>query len=216
MTQPGSNATRIRPAKRRMASEDRRRQILAVAAELFSARGYAGTTTKQIAEAAGVSEPIVFRLFATKEDLYTAILEDRRPREGLEEWLAELRAIADRKDDEALFCAVTAGILRSYREDPVSHRLMLYAALESHKLGSVLQLKYMMPVVSFLREYVSRRQAEGAFRLVSPDMVAAGVAALPAHIAQWSGFGLNPLGLTDDDVLAFSRLFIRGLRVGDP
>jgi AcrR family transcriptional regulator len=219
MTQPKTNSTRIRAGanrKRRMASEDRRRQILAVAADLFSARGYAGTTTKQIAEAAGVSEPIVFRLFATKEELYTAILEDRRPREGLEEWLAELRAIADRKDDESLFCAVAAGILRSYREDPVSHRLMLYAALESHKLGSVLQLKYMMPVVSFLREYVSRRQAEGAFRPISPDMVAAGVTAVAAHIAQWSGFGLNPLGLTDDDVIAFSRLFFVGLRAEKP
>jgi AcrR family transcriptional regulator len=162
-----------------------------------------------------VSEPIVFRLFATKEDLYAAILEDRLPEGDLEQWLAQLRAIADRRADEELFRAVAEGILKSYREDPVSHRLMLYAALESHKLASVLQRKYMVPLMSFLREYVSRRQAEGAFRRLSPDMVAAAVTTFPAHIAQWSAFGLNPLGLTDEDVLAFSRAFLAAVRADE-
>jgi AcrR family transcriptional regulator len=215
MSKPETERAKRAPRKARVPSAERRRQILAVAAELFAARGYAGTTTRQIAEAAGVREPIVFRLFATKDELYQAILADRLPREGLEQWLAELREIADRRDDEALFCAMASGILRSYRDDPVSHRLILYAALESHDLGSVLQLRYIVPLVSFLREYVSRRQAEGAFRRVSPDMAAAAAVTFAAHIAQWSAFGLNPLGLTDEDVLAFSRTFLVGLRVDD-
>src|SRR5215216_6376854 len=61
----------------RMAGEERRSQILAVAVSLFSDRGFRGTTTKEIAQAAGVSEAMVFRHFATKEELYTAILDHK-------------------------------------------------------------------------------------------------------------------------------------------
>jgi len=187
-------------------------QIIAVSAELFSAHGFAGTTTKQIAAAAGVSEPIVFRLFGSKEGLYTAILENRLPRERFEDWLGQLRVLAERRDDEGLVEAVARAILQSYRDDPVSHRLMLYAALERHELASTLQLTYMLPIISFLREYVSRRQSEGAFRKINPDIAAVALSGFPAHIAQWTGFGLNPLGLTDDDVIAFALAFLDGLR----
>src|SRR5436309_7181463 len=59
----------------RMAAGDRRLQIAQTAMRLFSERGFRGTTTKEIAHAAGVSEAIIFRHFATKEDLYSAIID---------------------------------------------------------------------------------------------------------------------------------------------
>src|ERR1051326_5746444 len=59
----------------RMCADERRLQIAAVAMRLFSERGFRGTTTKEIAQAAGVSEAIIFRHFATKEELYTAIID---------------------------------------------------------------------------------------------------------------------------------------------
>src|SRR5882724_8098229 len=61
----------------RMAGEERRLQLLAVAVSLFSKRGFRGTTTKEIAQAAGKSEAMVFRHFASKEELYTAILDHK-------------------------------------------------------------------------------------------------------------------------------------------
>jgi len=61
----------------RMAGEERRLQILAVAVSLFSQKGFRGTTTKEIAQAAGVSEAMVFRHFATKQELYSAILDHK-------------------------------------------------------------------------------------------------------------------------------------------
>ena len=60
-----------------MAAEDRRHQILHVAVTLFSQRGFGGTTTKEIAQAAGVSEAMVFRHYATKQELYSAILDHK-------------------------------------------------------------------------------------------------------------------------------------------
>src|SRR5207237_7962338 len=61
----------------RMAGEERRLQILRVAMRVFSQSGFRGTTTKEIAMAAGVSEAMVFRHFATKEELYSAILDQK-------------------------------------------------------------------------------------------------------------------------------------------
>src|ERR1700687_2809897 len=62
------------PIAARMAGDERRMQILRCAVSLFSQRGFRGTTTKEIAHAAGISEAMVFRHFATKEELYSAIL----------------------------------------------------------------------------------------------------------------------------------------------
>ncbi len=71
---PQEQQTQLAP---RMAGEERRLQILRVAMRLFAERGFRGTTTKEIAHAAGVSEAMVFRHFATKDELYDAILDQK-------------------------------------------------------------------------------------------------------------------------------------------
>ncbi len=60
--------------KRRMAPADRRELIVAAAAELFGERGYARTTLDEIAAAAGVTKPVLYRHFDSKKDLYLALL----------------------------------------------------------------------------------------------------------------------------------------------
>jgi AcrR family transcriptional regulator len=62
----------------RMAAADRRRHLIETAIRLFTEGSYHGTTTAEIARAAGVSEPILYRHFASKRDLYLAALEDVR------------------------------------------------------------------------------------------------------------------------------------------
>lgn len=59
-----------------MSSEKRREQILAAALAVFGAKGYVGTTTDDVARAAGISQPYVVRLFGTKENLFVAALDD--------------------------------------------------------------------------------------------------------------------------------------------
>jgi AcrR family transcriptional regulator len=59
----------------RMAAADRRRHLVETALRLFTDGSYHGTTTAEIARAAGVSEPILYRHFASKRDLYLAALE---------------------------------------------------------------------------------------------------------------------------------------------
>jgi TetR/AcrR family transcriptional regulator len=190
----------------------RRRQILESAAELFSQRGFAGTTTRQVAAAVGTSETVLFRLFPTKESLYAAILEDRVPAAEVERWLEDLRKIADRRDDGALFTAVVKAVLRSYRTDPVYHRLMLFATLENHELARLTQVKYTSPVSSFLREYVSRRQAEGAFKPLRPELIVHMLFSVVGHYALWNVLGVNPFGLSEEEVTTQALALLAGLK----
>jgi TetR/AcrR family transcriptional regulator len=198
--------------RRLVPREARRSQILEVAAGLFSQRGFAGTTTRQIAAAVGTSETVLFRHFPSKESLYTAILERWAPSADVERWLDGLRAMADRRDDEALFKAVVTAALASYRSDTVYHRLMLFAALEDHALARVAHVRFTSPLASFLREYVARRQAEGAFKRVRPEVVVHMLLSTAGQHAQWTALGVNPLGLSDRDVAQQAVALLAGLR----
>jgi AcrR family transcriptional regulator len=58
-----------------MRSEERRQAILVAATGVFAERGYRGTSTAQIATACGITQPILYRHFPGKADLYLACLE---------------------------------------------------------------------------------------------------------------------------------------------
>src|SRR5450830_485384 len=59
----------------RMTGEARREQILSAALAVFAEGGYAGTTTDQVARAAGVSQPYVIRLFGSKKQLFLELYQ---------------------------------------------------------------------------------------------------------------------------------------------
>jgi TetR/AcrR family transcriptional regulator len=59
----------------RMKSGDRRESILLAATDVFGQYGYYGSTTDQVAKAAGVSQPYVVRMFGTKERLFLEVIE---------------------------------------------------------------------------------------------------------------------------------------------
>ena len=62
-------------APTRLPAAERRLALIETAIRVFSDGSYRGTTTAEIARAAGVSEPILYRHFASKRDLYLAALE---------------------------------------------------------------------------------------------------------------------------------------------
>lgn len=68
------NSTTRGPA-RRLPPEERREQILAAALPCFARRGYVGAGTRDLARAAGISEPILYRHFGDKADLFRAVVE---------------------------------------------------------------------------------------------------------------------------------------------
>src|ERR1700736_5797477 len=71
-------ATRLsnRPAPTRLPAHRRRRQLLDVAVEVFADRGYHGTSMEGVAEAAGVTKPVLYQHFSSKRELYVELLDD--------------------------------------------------------------------------------------------------------------------------------------------
>ena len=61
-------------ATSRLDSDERRKAIVTAAVPLFARKGFAGTTTKELAEVAGISEALLFRHFPSKKHLYGEIL----------------------------------------------------------------------------------------------------------------------------------------------
>jgi AcrR family transcriptional regulator len=57
----------------RMSGDERRREVLVAASQAFARGGYAGTSTEEIAQLAGISQPYLFRLFKTKKALFLAV-----------------------------------------------------------------------------------------------------------------------------------------------
>ncbi len=56
-------------------AEERREEILVAAERVFAARGLHGTPTMEIAKAAGISQAYLFRLFPTKAELFSALIQ---------------------------------------------------------------------------------------------------------------------------------------------
>src|SRR5438477_11645 len=62
-------------ANTRLDSDERRQAIVDAAVPLFARKGFAGTTTRELAEIAGISEALLFRHFPSKQLLYREILQ---------------------------------------------------------------------------------------------------------------------------------------------
>jgi AcrR family transcriptional regulator len=155
----------------RMAGDERRLQILRIAMRLFSQRGFRGTTTKEIALAAGVSEAMVFRHFANKEMLYSAILDQKAcvhdtldPRQAVTEAM-------ESKDDRAVFEGIALEALNQHDSDPEFQRLLLHSALEEHDLAHMFWEKFVRRVYRSLGNYIRERQREGAIIAIEPSVV---------------------------------------------
>jgi AcrR family transcriptional regulator len=173
----------------RMAGEERRHQILEVAVSLFSQKGFRGTTTKEIANLAGVSEAMVFRHFANKEELYAAILDHKactgdslKPQEIIAEAITH-------KDDRAVFERLAVAALDHHERDPEFQRLLLYSALEGHELSEMFFEKFVKGVYESLVTYISERQKDGAIVDVDPAVIVRAFVGMIAHhslnIALW-------------------------------
>jgi AcrR family transcriptional regulator len=166
-----------------MSAEVRRQQIVEVAADLFSKRGFSGTTTKEIADGAGVSEAIIFRHFSTKRDLYRAII-DYKTTQSSRVMRAELEEVAACNDDREFFRILATRKLELYCEDPALMRLLLFSALEGHELTDIFFRSTTIEVRNYIRYYIERRIAEGAFRKVDPAVAARAFLGMVGNQAQ--------------------------------
>ena len=155
----------------RMAGEDRRRQILQVAMSLFSKRGFRGTTTKEIAQAAGVSEAMVFRHFANKQELYSAIIDHKACADNFQQPCDIVPDALARKDDRAVFSGIALAMMHHHEHDTEFLRLLTQSALEGHELANMFWDRNVRRMYDFLGSYIRERQRDGAMRDIDPTIV---------------------------------------------
>jgi AcrR family transcriptional regulator len=156
----------------RYSAAGRKEQILDVATPLFARQGYQGTTTKQIAERARINEALIFRHFPSKDHLYWAVIQRKistaRAREQLREKL-NINA-----DDVDLFTEIAADILERRAKDQSLSRLLLFSALENHKLSNRFFRTYVAEYYEVLAGFIRERMERGEFRKVDPLLAARG------------------------------------------
>lgn len=156
----------------RFTAEDRHQQIMQVAMGLFARQGFKGTTTRQIADQAGVNEAIVFRHFPSKEDLYWSVIESKcrlgERRKRLEHQLRQ------GGEDRKVLTDIAEDILQRNWADPGMSRLLFFTALENHRLSHRFFRTYIAERYEALEQFIRGRIRAGVFRRVDPLLAARG------------------------------------------
>ena len=125
-------------AATRMTIEDRRSEVLRVAVGQFAKRGYQGTSTEDVARAAGISQPYLFKLFPTKKALFIALVEHgfERVRQAF------VDAVGDATGDVALerMGARYVELLRD--RDELLLQMQAYASSDDPEIGAVTRREF--------------------------------------------------------------------------
>ncbi len=197
----------------RLSAEERRAAIVKAAVRLFSEKGFRGTTTRELAAAVGVTEPVLYQHFATKGDLYTAIIEAIcRHRDRDRDDLLELARHAE--DDEAFFSRLGELILEWYDEQPEVIRLLLFSALEEHDLKDRFVETQVAMLYEILTEYLQRRMDKGVFRRMDPYLAARAFTGMVSHQGMAKVvFGIDGLrGDRGEVARHLADIFLNGMR----
>ncbi len=193
----------------RLGARDR---ILETSMKLFAEKGFSGTTTKEIAERAGVNQALIFRYFSTKRDLYGAIIEKKIEEEpGIEEPLKEYK---ETKDDRLIFKSIANKMFDKCGNDPDFIRLLHYSALESHELSDMFFDTYVKYVIMLLSEYIKDRISGGFFKEVNPLLAAkAFIGMVMDYIIVQELFGeKKDKRIKQEDVVeVFVKIFLDGI-----
>ena len=197
---------------KRLKGEERRRMLIEAALTLFARKGFQGTTTKEIALAAGCSEATLFKHFATKDELYSAILETKG---RIEETLAKAQHAAAHKDDAGVFHAVGLEALTQTEHDPSLMRLLLFSALEGHPHSHLFIDTRVRRLHLFLSSYIEERITDGVFRPVNSLIAARGFMGMIVHyLLLHEIYGVKrPAGFLPEQVVdMFVTLFCDGIK----
>ena len=209
---------------KRVPAAERRKQILKVAQKLFAQRGFRGTTTRQIADRAGVNEAIVFRYFKSKDDLDWSVIDEmchaapgRRELDSIV--TARAAAPSNPAEEEKVFTALAEGILRRSKKDHGLGRLLFFSALERHSLSSRFFRTYVASYCEVLAGYIRSRIAAGAFREVDALLAARGfVSTIYYHHVMQELFGAAKYQKFDDSKAATElvRIWLSGIVARGP
>ena len=162
-------------------AEATRERLLAAAIEAFAAKGFHGTTTRDIAAAAGMSPAALYVHHRSKEELFHLI-----SREGHERTLDLVRrARASSPDPVVQLRAVVADFAEHHARSHTTARIINYelAALSEEHAAEIADLRHRIDVE--LRDLVAAGVGTGAFDCPDPALAAAALLSLGIDLARW-------------------------------
>jgi AcrR family transcriptional regulator len=150
--------------------EERRRQIISVAARVFADRGYTDATTKDIAAEAGVTHAALYHYFRDKRALFEAVLVTYSPLAGV---AAVVRTAGADEEPRAVLTRLTLAMidrLETSEELPV-FQLLMSEALRDPDATAVARTarRQLMDAVA---DYLRVQQVRGRLRLLDPELAA--------------------------------------------
>ena len=204
-------STKVVSPRPRMTSEERRAAIVQAASRIFAEKGFRGTTTRELAAAVGVTEPVLYEHFKTKRDLYSAIIGEKAG-EGLAVLSAMRDEYAAKNDDVGFFNALGEAIIQWYVNDPIFIRLLLFSSLEGHELKDLFHERSVQ-CFDIVADYIDRRIAAGAMRPVNSKIAGRAFFGMVAHYALTGLiFGCAPFSQAPKEVVReMTGIFIRGM-----
>jgi AcrR family transcriptional regulator len=209
--------------KPRMPAKDRRTAIVTAALPLFARKGFASTTTKDLAKAAGVSEPLLYRHFPSKEALYLEIQDFTcRRTDPVVKRLTDLEPSTSNLVHLIYYLlrALVLGKPSGTLEASIRHRLMLNSLLED---GAFARLLYESRFQCFCARIEACLDAAiQAGDAVQTPLTAGNRARFAHHIGAWLACVHLPdkpamhYGVSREDLLAQAGWFaLRGMGLTD-
>lgn len=185
--------------------------IADAATKLFARHGFAGVSTRRIATEAGINEALLYKYFPNKEALYTEIIERKIAQESRSFDLS----ILDGDDDREILRRVAVWFLRNIGKDNTFLRLMLFSALEDHRLSSMFFQSRMGGVGMKLMQYFENRMRQGAFRALKPKVAIKAFLGMIMHHSMTLQLFTLPRSLQiskKEAVEAFVDIFLEGIK----
>lgn len=155
----------------RMKAPQRRQQLLETAVDLFAERGYRGTTTAELARAAGVTEPILYRHFENKLDMFVTLVEEVGAA-VIASWEEALKDIEDPRDRLDILLASNPA---THKRGRGAYRVIFQAMTEADVDPDIARplRKHLNQLNKFVTDELKSLQKHGAVRKdVSADLLA--------------------------------------------
>jgi AcrR family transcriptional regulator len=167
------------PGRREQQRRETERLIKATALALFAAHGFDATTTKQIADAAGVAHGTVFLVAATKEALLVRVLEER-----LRDVVAGRARTLPGRRIVAQLAHVFDGLFEFYAREPRLSRVFLKGIMFfAEPIAKAMYDEHVARFSGYLAALFDAAKARGEVsRQASSDAAAANVLALYVHL----------------------------------
>lgn len=146
------------------------------AAQLFARQGYHGTSTREIARIADISENTLFRHFERKEDLFWAALGSRL--DALELRRRLLDGMAKCKAPEEVLPLILAQMADTSIVMPDLLRLIAVAFIEMPWKATTFCREHLSPIFSTISSYLSVNIENGKLRNLDPSLITAALASM--------------------------------------